>query len=149
MRYLTVVYDGRCGVCSEARRWLTTQRTIIPLRFVAAGSTEAQSRFPALPQEELAVISDENEVWYGSRAWIMCLWALRDYRQWAYRFSKPAMVPLARSFAALVARNRYALSWLFRFKSDSELAIKLNEYGDPICQVETQPLNPRATPSAL
>jgi predicted DCC family thiol-disulfide oxidoreductase YuxK len=141
MRYFTVVYDARCGICSEVRNWLDSQSAIIPLRFVAAGSAEARARFPALPTEELAVISDENEVWFDERAWIMCLWALQDYRRWAYRFSQPALAPLARKFATLVARNRHSISRLLRLSSDSELTIKLNEYGDPACQVEPRHQN--------
>ena len=48
MRALTVLYDARCGLCSNARRWLEGQRQIVPLELLAADSEEARRRFPTL-----------------------------------------------------------------------------------------------------
>ena len=88
MRSLTVLYDARCGLCSNARRWLEGQPQIVPLELLAADSAEARRRFPSLAEtepEELVVVTDEGDVYRGSHAWIVCLWALRDYRELADR----------------------------------------------------------------
>ena len=82
MRSLTVLYDARCGLCSNARRWLEGQAQIVPLELLPADSAEARRRYPTLADtepEELVVVSDEGDVYRGSHAWIVCLWALQDY----------------------------------------------------------------------
>jgi hypothetical protein len=40
---------------------------IVPLELIACGSAEARTRFPQLPDGELAVIGDQGDVWFGSR----------------------------------------------------------------------------------
>lgn len=84
VRRLTVLYDAHCGLCREARGWLERQRKLVPLEFVAAGSDEARRRFPALNVADtlrrLTVVADERAVYRGTRAWLLVLWALRDWR---------------------------------------------------------------------
>jgi predicted DCC family thiol-disulfide oxidoreductase YuxK len=113
MHTLTVLYDARCSLCRRIRSWLETQPTYIDLAFVPAGSAEARRRFPELDHaatmSELTVISDEGAVYHEANAWLMCLWALRDYRAWSLRLSAPDMIPLARRFVIWVARNRSRL----------------------------------------
>ena len=60
------------------------QDALVPIQFVESRSSEAQRRFPQLPVDELAVVADTGEVWLGTRAWIVCLWALRGYRDLAW-----------------------------------------------------------------
>ncbi len=50
MEKLYVLYDGRCGLCSWAKRWLMQQPAIVPLSFIPAGSVLAGRLFPALSQ---------------------------------------------------------------------------------------------------
>ncbi|MEO7908139.1 MAG: DUF393 domain-containing protein [Roseiflexaceae bacterium] len=117
MDTLTVLYDARCNLCSHLRAWLAAQPAYVPLVFVTAGSPEAQRRFPALDHvtttSELTVIGDDGAVYIEAKAFLICLWALRDYRAWSLRLSTPDMLPLARRVVLWVAQNR------FRFGSRS------------------------------
>ena len=111
MQTLTVLYDAHCNLCSHIRSWLETQPAYVTLDFVPAGSAEARRRFPQLDHattaRELTVISDEGEVYLEANAWIMCLWALRDYRAWSLRLSTPELLPLARRVVLWVSLNRF------------------------------------------
>ena len=113
MRSLTVLYDDDCGFCRSARRWLQREPQYVPLRLVAAGSPLAAQLFPTLSAEatrqEITVVSDEGGVYRGHRAWLVCLWALRNYRELSLRLAKPAMLPLVRTVVATAARRRHFL----------------------------------------
>ncbi|NUP06482.1 MAG: DUF393 domain-containing protein [Polyangiaceae bacterium] len=112
MRRLTVLYDDRCALCVRCRDMLATSETFLPLELLPTSSNEARHRYGAVPWlgEELVVASDEGDIWVGPAAFLMCLWAMRETREWAYRLSTPALAPLAeRVFAALSAnRGRIA-----------------------------------------
>ena len=111
---LTVLYDSRCQLCRKARSWLEDQPKYVPLEFVAAGSDEAWRLFPGLDRsstlEELTVISETGDVYRGAKAWVMCLWALREYRETALRLATPEAMPVAKRMIAWVSRNRLWLS---------------------------------------
>ena len=109
------------------------------LEFVAAGSVEARRRFPNLPAGELAVIANTGEVWLGNHAWIVCLCALRDYRSWAARLSRPGLSPMAREAFALISSKRARLSSVLRLCSDLELEQQLSKVLVPKCEVEQKP----------
>ncbi len=98
MRRLYILYDPRCGLCSWARCWLARQPAYFELTFVPAGSEQAVRLFPGLTRlgevEELVVISDDGAVYRDSRAWIMSLYALEDYRELALRLAHPLLLPL-------------------------------------------------------
>jgi len=114
MRRLTVLYDSRCGFCVYCRRWLTAHRQLLPLEFISAGSRMARERFPTLshaePAEELVVVDDEGGVYRGAEAWIMCLYALEEYRDWSIRLARPALRPFARVAFEWLSKNRRSLS---------------------------------------
>jgi predicted DCC family thiol-disulfide oxidoreductase YuxK len=115
MRSLTVLYDADCGFCLRCMRWLQGQAAYVPLRFVPLGS-EAAGRF-ALPAAaaagELTVIDDEGGLYSGHAAYLMCLYALRDYREWSLRMANPALWPLARRALEWVTSHRRDLSRFF------------------------------------
>jgi predicted DCC family thiol-disulfide oxidoreductase YuxK len=141
MERLYVLYDAQCGLCSWAKRWLMRQTTLIDLRFVPAGSATARMLFPSLNQpggqpDELVVISDQGAVYRESSAWIMCLFALEAYRDWANRLAHPLLRPLARQAFAAVSRQRSRISrWLW-LASDVELAQTLSQVIAPACTTE-------------
>jgi predicted DCC family thiol-disulfide oxidoreductase YuxK len=118
---LTIIYDDSCGICSRTKEWILQQAPLVDLQFAAGGSPEAHERFPQLPEGELAVVANTGEVWIGNHAWIVCLWALRGYRDLAFRLTTPGLLLMAREAFSLVSRNRAGLSVLLRLRDDREM----------------------------
>ena len=120
MRTLVVLYDLRCDLCCRIRSWLLGQPKYVDLAFVPAGSAEARRRFPQLDHdatlEEITVISDRGAVYRGAKAWLMCLWALREYRGWSLELGSPELMPIARRFIAWVSRNRFRFGSVRNFE---------------------------------
>ena len=110
-RQLVVLYDARCSVCTRARGWLDRQAKYVPMEFVIAGSAEARRRYPDLDAaatlEELTVVGDGGQVYLGAKGWVICLWALREYRALALELGKPSRLATARRFVAWFSRNRF------------------------------------------
>ncbi|GAC1581510.1 MAG: hypothetical protein NVS3B20_26740 [Polyangiales bacterium] len=100
MKRLTVVYDRECPICVRCRDWLIVQASYVELEFIASGSATAKWRYGSVPWvgEELVVVSDEGDVWAGASAFLVALWALRDFREWSYRLSGPALAPSPSDF---------------------------------------------------
>jgi predicted DCC family thiol-disulfide oxidoreductase YuxK len=134
VKSLTVLYDPSCGLCTSAKAWILTQPSLVGLEFVDAGSRDARAAYRELPAGELAVVADTGEVWLGNRAWIVCLWALREYRGLAVRLTTPGLLRLARQAFLAVSRNRLALSRLLELRSERELEQRLMKEGVPQCQ---------------
>lgn len=84
---ITVLYDAHCGLCRRAKEWLAEQPAFLQLHFVPAGSSQAQGWFPELEPlqtlRSLTVVGDGGQVYHGDDAWLMCLYALVDYRELA------------------------------------------------------------------
>ena len=140
MDTLTVLYDQDCLLCQECRIWLLRQRAFIKLRFIPLQSPQICEWFQRLegcssinPRERLVVISDEGGVYHGQNAWIMCLYALRDYREWAQRLAHPALLPFARRVCELVSRNRRLLSRFLKEPTE-ELKNKLAAFPPALCE---------------
>jgi predicted DCC family thiol-disulfide oxidoreductase YuxK len=125
MKCLYVLFDAECELCVRCRNWLMQQPAFVPLVFIALQSDEAQHRFPGIdalkPDEQLLVISDAGAVYRGPNAWIMCLWALENYRQHAQRLAHPALLALAKTICELLSRNRFFLSDIL-FRQNPETA---------------------------
>ena len=141
MSRLYILYDPRCGLCSWARRWLARQPAFLDLTFLPAGSDRAVQLFPGLTRpgeaEELVVISEDGAVYRDSRAWIMCLYALEDYREWALRLAHPLLLPLARQAFALISRQRGRISRWLDLASEVEIAETLSRVAAPACATAT------------
>jgi predicted DCC family thiol-disulfide oxidoreductase YuxK len=135
---LTIVYDAGCGLCTRTKDWIRQQAPLVALEFVASGSPEAQRRFPELRADELAVVSNTGQAWFGDHAWIVCLWALRDYRDLACKLTSPLLSVLAREAFAVVSKNRLALSSVLRLRNERELEQQLRKVVVPRCQIEPQ-----------
>jgi len=117
MEKLYVLYDPKCDLCERLKDWLLVQRSWLGLCMVPAGSEKARKLFPELEKiasaNDLVVVSDDGQVFLNDRAWIMTLYALEEYREWANRLAHPLLLPLARQAFATISRNRYAISrWL-------------------------------------
>ena len=117
MEKLYVLYDPKCEICRRLKDWILVQRSWIGIAVIAAGSDKAKRLFPELDQiagkEDLAVISDDGAVYLNNHAWIMVLYAMVEYRDWAARLTHPLLMPLARQAFAALSKNRHTLSrWL-------------------------------------
>jgi predicted DCC family thiol-disulfide oxidoreductase YuxK len=149
MRRLYVLYDGRCGLCRLARQWLDQQEKLVDLEFLAAGSFQATRLFPTLSDaerpEELIVVSEEGGVYRGGNAWIMCLYALEDYREWAERLSSPALFPLARQAFAMLSKQRGRISHWLGLASEHEIVEALERIAEPACEISGPTLSDRLT----
>ncbi len=117
MRNLMVYFDARCGLCVALVRWLEGQRQIVPLRCVPKDEG----------MDDLVVVADSGEYWRGDSAWLMVIWALDEYRGWAYRLGSPLLLPLARQMFAKLSENRGQLAIWFGLQADADLAERLRE----------------------
>ena len=143
------------GSVAGPKRWLMRQPTLIDLRFIPAGSAVAERLFPGLdrpgePPEELVVVSDQGAVYRNGSAWIMCLFALEAYRDWANRLAHPLLRPLARQAFALLSRQRSRISHWLSLASEVEIAETLSQVNAPACapQPPSGAGTPRPTPRA-
>jgi hypothetical protein len=97
---LTLDYDARCGLCSALRDWIGRQPQLVPV----------ECRPKRSGTDDLVVTADTGEVWRGDEAWLMVLWALSEYRHWAYRLASPLLLPTARALFARLSAYRGAIS---------------------------------------
>lgn len=123
---MTIVYDPKCEFCVRCRWWLARQHSYVELEFIPRVVPELARRFPELELSEdrvaeLIVISDDGLVYREESAWIMCLWALTDYREWALRLATPALIPFASAFFKQISKRRHVISRLLRGGLEHEL----------------------------
>ena len=132
MDRLYVLYDGDCGLCASVRDWAQAQPQLIPMVFVAANSPQASVLFPALSRpgqrpEELLVVDDQGGVYREGHAWILCLYALAEYRELSLRLASPALLPLARKAFSFLSKRRAAVSELLGMASDRDIAARIEQ----------------------
>lgn len=145
MRTLYVLYDPKCELCLRLKDWLLVQRAWLGLCVVPAGSDEAKKMFPTLDTiastNDLVVISDEGQVYLNDRAWIMAMFALEEYRDWARRLAHPVLMPLARQAFAAISRNRHALSRWLRVADPEALAGEFRQVKLEPCAVAQETIS--------
>jgi predicted DCC family thiol-disulfide oxidoreductase YuxK len=132
MNRLYVLYDGTCGLCSSVREWAQQQPQLVPMVFVTANSPQASVLFPSLSRpgeklEELIVVDDRGGVYREGHAWIMCLYALAEYRELSLRLASPALLPLARKAFSFLSKRRGALSELLGMATDRQIAHRIQQ----------------------
>src|SRR5262245_65198399 len=128
------------------------QPMLMDLRFIPAGSLLAERLCPGLSRpgaspEELVVVSDQGAVYRQGSAWIMCLFALEAYRDWANRLAHPLLRPLARQAFALLSRQRSRISRWLSLASEVEIAETLSQVIAPAC-TRTPPVAGKPEPEA-
>jgi predicted DCC family thiol-disulfide oxidoreductase YuxK len=147
MNTLTLFYDARSGLCSRLRQWLSSQPSYVRLEFFPYDSPEAERLLPSIrhlhADQEILVMADTGEVWHGAGAWVMCLWALREFRAWSARLASPAMQGIARKVVHWNSQKRIGLSRLLRFQSDAEL-LAVAEWDMQESACELRPPRPAA-----
>jgi predicted DCC family thiol-disulfide oxidoreductase YuxK len=114
-RALTVLYDPTCTLCRRCRAWMEVQERYLPLRFLACTGEEARKAYGNIPwlEDELVVVGDAGEVWVGPAAFLVCLWALVDWREWSFRLAGPTFAPLAEKFFLFLSSKRKNVAALF------------------------------------
>jgi len=131
MNTLTIFYDARCGLCSRFRRWMLEQAAYVRLQFLPYDSPQALRLCPDLPRmradQEIVVMGDDGSLWQGSGAWVTCLWALYEYREWSLRLASPALQPIARKVVHWISTNRITLSRLLRLHSDDDIKRQITD----------------------
>jgi hypothetical protein len=55
------------------------------------------------------VVGDDGAVYFGPKAWLMVLWPLTRYRDWAYRLSTPELLPTTKRVVSAISQNRYQI----------------------------------------
>ena len=114
MAQLTLLYDPACGLCRRVHGWLADEPKFVELNLLPIKSAAARRRFPQLnhelTSEDLTVISDKGAVYFGPKAWLMVLWALRRYRDWSYRLASPELLPTTKRVVSLISQHRYQIS---------------------------------------
>lgn len=131
MEKLYVLYDPKCELCCRLKNWILVQRSWIGIAVVEQGSEKAKRLFPDLDRiagkEDLAVISDEGAVYLNDRAWIMVMYAMLEYREWAERLTHPLLMPLARQAFAALSKNRHWLSKMLSAENEEAIAGELRK----------------------
>ncbi len=129
MKTLYVLFDSDCGFCIRCIRWLSKQPKFIPMKYFPRAAAIVNEKFPNIidPQklDEMIVIADDGAVYRGTSAYIICLYALRNYREWALRLTSPILKPLARIAFSKIAQNRLRISRWFNLSTDNCLATEL------------------------
>jgi len=130
--YLLVFYDHECNFCINMINWLGKSATYIPFQFVKLASLPNYLTNKTLNNEleynkELVVIDSQGAIYLNEKAFIMCLFALKKYRHWAIRLSKPYLMPLTKQACSLLSAHRSSLTHLLRLK-DKELNTALTTY---------------------
>jgi len=146
MEKLYVLYDPKCELCCRLKNWILVQRSWLGLAVIEQGSEKAKRLFPELERiatkEDLAVVSDEGDVYLNDRAWIMVLYAMVEYREWAARLTHPLLMPLARQAFAALSKNRHLISSMLSAENPEMIAGELRK-------VELEPCAmPGSTPVA-
>ncbi|MFD4141537.1 hypothetical protein [Streptomyces sp. NPDC058572] len=88
-----------------------------PPRFLSSAEpAPASGRPPRRPPppphdrtlREITVIGDRGQIYTGPAAWIICLWALAEYRPKAHWLATPAGTPFVRVTMLAAAKYREA-----------------------------------------
>ena len=118
MHMLTILYDAGCELCRRCRIWMEGEPAWVELEFVASSSDDARARFGTIPWRsgELVVVADDGRVWAGGAAFLVCLWALREWREWSYRLASPELVPLAELCFRVLSAERRTIGALLRHR---------------------------------
>ncbi|MEO7300724.1 MAG: DCC1-like thiol-disulfide oxidoreductase family protein [Verrucomicrobiota bacterium] len=137
MEKLFILYDANCQFCLRCRSWLETQPAYFVFKFIPARSSEAHRPLPGIEKyesaNELIVVSEDGAVYQGPAAFIMCLYALADFREWSLRLSSPLLLPFARQMFEFISSNRLAVSRWLRKSNDDEIARSLERCPPPLC----------------
>ena len=72
-------------------------------------------------------MDDCGAVYRDGHAWILCLYALAEYRELSLRLASPALLPLARKAFSFLSKRRGALSELLGMATDRQIAQRIQQ----------------------
>ena len=135
---IEVYYDGRCGMCCSFHEWINSQPRAYAIEFIPYQAAFAEQIFPGVstldPAREMIVRTNENEIFRGAEAWVLCLYSCGNHQTAARRLAGPRLLPIAIHSCRLLAANRHALSKLFFRKKDREVQQQLHQMQLPKCE---------------
>jgi hypothetical protein len=126
MKKLYVFYDAQDDFALRSYAWLVAQPPLWPLEFIPFQASERMARFQGIDdfrrRGPLLGVGDEGGVYAGPNAFIICLYALKDYQEWSYRLSAPMFLPLARRAFELLSTQGRKFSRQMERLDDPKLA---------------------------
>ena len=135
---LAVFYDQDCGLCRACRRWLMSKDSYFPVEFLAYQSRRAREICPELdklnPDKEIVVMTDNGQIYQGGSAWVMCLYALKKYRELSFKLAHPMLLPLAKKMCHVVSARRMSISSLICGSRESLAKELINAESDHRCE---------------
>ena len=138
MKTLTIFHDPRCGLCARFKAWLEAEPKRVHVEFLAYDSAEAIRRFPGLlnlrADRDVVVLADDGRWWQGTAAWLTCLWATHQYRDWSFRLASPVLQPFVKKAVHLLSENRLTISRLMSLKGDETLASAMRSLPAEACE---------------
>ena len=107
-----VLFDAHCAVCVASAEWLGSRAQHEELRLVDARGAFSGNYFNSVEKrgEELVVVSDTGEVWWGPSAFLVCFWALKSTRWLAILASFELCLPLAEMLFRFLSEHRGSLA---------------------------------------
>jgi len=125
---ISVLYDADCGFCRRCRDFMLRQARFMDVEFVPRGSIESRARFPGLEDandDELLVVDDAGGIYRGPPAFLICLYALVEYRAWSFKLASPTLMPLARQGFELVSSRRHRINEWLGLATDDQVRAQL------------------------
>ncbi len=136
----TVIYDGECGLCSTAARWINRFARRGRIETLPCQSAERRRRFPNMDEERcleaIQLVMPDGTVYAGEEALPHVMKRLHGWRWIADVLRLPGVSHAAPSVYRRIARNRQALSAFLRRKPD------IPRCGAAQCECESDPTPP-------
>ena len=109
---LYVLFDAQCTVCVASAEWLHSHAQHEALKLIDARGAFANQYFNTISKrgEELVVVSDTGEVWWGPSAFLVCFWAMKSTHWLAQLASFELFQPLAEMLFRLISDHRGSLA---------------------------------------
>lgn len=130
---LTLLYDSNCPLCVRCQLWIAAQPSFVEIECISTNSLTTHQRYSDVPWigDELVIVADTGEVWAGSAAFLVALWALRDWRHWSFRLSGSMLGPWAERFFLQISKKRHWLGALLPHNDCTDEQCQLSQKKGP------------------
>ncbi len=114
----TLIYDGECGLCQKAARWVNFQARPGEIETLPCQSEERKQRFPNMDEakclEAMQLVLSNGDVYSGEQALPPLFKRMRGWRWMAGVFSLPLVNRVSPPLYRAIANHRHNLSGLFK-----------------------------------